>query len=373
MSRFIALDVYTCGGGDPSGIVEQFRQLLNPDRMVKTFVGRGTQHNIASGQVSKHNLKVSTQRGVIKSIEDSPSQPKKEVSVPVKQITKPKISNEKALGFQRDYTIETGKDDEGHIIADICINGDTLEDDCIMLRNTVLLADQSSLYQRVEVVDTNTWGRCMLLDRVVQFCESDNRLYTDQLITRAFDNFDEGALAIGSDIEKINVHLIGGGDGWIPSAILDRYSHIVDKISAVDIDPLVSKLTQEFFSPVGTNDAFKDKRVEWIYQDAAKWMKENAKENSMDIIIIDCTDHTAEAAKILYTQEFYDNVFRMLKPGGLVAQQMNTDSEDYKEFFLEAEETWIKSGFRDLTKWKKYIPSFLGESVFWMAEKAAVI
>ncbi|KAJ3395484.1 hypothetical protein HDU92_005737 [Lobulomyces angularis] len=365
-NRFIALDVYTCGAVDPSQIVESFRKLLNPDRMVKTFVSRGSKHSIASGQVSKHDLQITRHKDIVKVNKESldaistPSVPEK------KNFSEEKASK---LGYQRDYTIKHGVDDKGNTIADICINGDDLVDDCIMLKNTVLLIDQNSPFQRIEVIDTNNWGRCMLLDRVTQYCENDNLIYTTELIERPFENFLEGAVSKGSQIKKLNVHMIGGGDGWVPSAILDHYSHLVDSITAVDIDPLVSEITQNFFQPVGKTDAFKDKRVQWIYQDAGKWMKTNAKENSMDIIIIDCTDHTAEAAKVLYTQEFYDLVFKMLKPGGKVSQQMNTNSPDYKDFFLEAEETWIKSGFRNLEKWQKYIPSFLGESVFWMAEK----
>jgi spermidine synthase len=59
--------------------------------------------------------------------------------------------------------------------------------------------------------------------------------------------------------------------------------------------------------------------VKWIYADAGKYLKGfvGAKPASMDVIIIDCTDHTAGAAKVLYTDEFYSYLYKLLKPGGM--------------------------------------------------------
>lgn len=352
--------------------------------MAKTFVSRGMEHDVHSkGQLFGHQSSTEVKPVQIPypSVDPSPvssSASVKKTHVGISSaLNKAQLDGKKginkmnSLGFARDITIPRGRDNKGNTLADICINGDTLEDDCIMLKNTTLLADVTTPYQRLEIVDTETYGRCMLLDRVTQFCESDNAIYTDQLITRAFDKFKPGAVARDDPIDpKINVQLVGGGDGWVPSAILDRYSDILGNMTAVDIDPVVSEMTQRYFRPAGKVNSFKDTRMNWIYTDAGAWLRDNAaaRRASIDIFIIDCTDHTAMAAKILYTQEFYSNVFKMLKPGGIVVQQMNTDSPEYLKFFLEAERVWSSAGFKNLQKWSEYIPSFLGKSVFWMAQ-----
>lgn len=373
--RFVALDVYTCGSGNPKNIVESFEAFLRPTRAVKTLVDRGADHHInLNNQVqpaSKPPATLQTRPAPTGQSENSRALPLPSNRKPAD----PSAQKQLTLGDLRDATTPRGRDKDGNLLADICINGDTVEDDCYLLRQATILADERSEYQRIEIVDTQSFGRCMLLDRVVQFCESDNELYTTQIIEKVFEPHNKGAVARTKTKHEptgLSVQLVGGGDGWVTSAILDRYSHLVGKIVAVDIDPAVTTLTQEHFEPAGVNDGFTDSRVTWIYADAGKWLDQSGPSSSVDIFIIDCTDHTAEAAKILYTQEFYNNVYRMLKPGGRVVQQMNTEETEYSQFFRDAERVWLGSGLKNLQKWSEYIPSFGGKSVFWMAEKYQV-
>ncbi|KAL3901021.1 MAG: hypothetical protein SGCHY_000924 [Lobulomycetales sp.] len=346
-NNFVAIDVYTCGPGDPSRIVNQFEKLLRPGRVVKTFVNRGDRNHdvqtVGAVPVPSHKM--------------------------IKQDTNALSTTVK---YPTDLTIPVGKNAAGKTVAHICINGDDEKDNCIMLKNSVILADQRSKYQRLEIVDTDLFGRCMLLEHVVQFCSSDNAIYTSELIDRVFTALDTGAPAITAGTRQpASVFMVGGGDGWVASSILDRYAYLVKDITAVDIDHTVTELTQKFFKPVGVANSFHDKRVNWIYADAGKYLKgyANAKPGSMDVVIIDCTDHTAGAAKVLYTDQFYSDLYKLLKPGGRMVQQMNTESQSYVRFYTAVEKTWYNAGFRNLNKWKRYIPSFLGESVFWMASK----
>ncbi|KAI8804412.1 S-adenosyl-L-methionine-dependent methyltransferase [Cladochytrium replicatum] len=274
----------------------------------------------------------------------------------------------------RDLTFPRGKDIYGNSLADICVNGDDIDDDCYLLRNTTILFDERSKFQRVEVVDSASFGRCMLLDRVVQFCESDNHIYTRNMVDPALlpvlDSA-PAALPQAGQQSPFHIQLIGGGDGWIASYLLDAYASRLPNltISIVDIDPLVPKTTQRFFAPAGSSNSFTDPRVQWHHASAPDHLV-NLPSHSADVVIIDCTDPSAEAARVLYTPSFYEQVNRVLVPGGKVTQQMNTDHEDYKGFLNAAEKTWTKAGLIGLSKWTEYVPSYGGRSVFWMAEKA---
>ncbi|KND04256.1 S-adenosylmethionine decarboxylase proenzyme [Spizellomyces punctatus DAOM BR117] len=361
--RFVALDVYTCGSGDPQRIVQEFENLLQPRRSVTTKVNRGADHHISTTSGEPINPKQSRPLRTRPALLDMGRQVQKEA--PSKTLAPTQTKDHNATIFQQ-------KEVNDHLVADICVNGDSSDDDCYLLREAVVLADERSPYQRVEIVDSQSFGRCMLLDRVVQFCESDNEVYTRQITERVFKPYFKGAAARLKNKHQapdLVVQLVGGGDGWVSSHILDRYGDRVKHITAVDIDPLVTELTKEHFEPVGTSDAFTDSRVTWIYDDAGKWLATSGQSDSVDIFIIDCTDHTAEAAKILYTQEFYNNVYRMLKRGGRVVQQMNTDDPSYTEFFRQAESVWLAAGLKGLQKWSEYVPSFGGKSTFWMAQK----
>ncbi|TPX68240.1 hypothetical protein SpCBS45565_g03295 [Spizellomyces sp. 'palustris'] len=369
--RFVALDVYTCGSGDPERIVQQFENLLQPRRSVTTRVNRGADHHISTTTGQPMNPNQSRPLRTRPALLDIGSDLQKEAPSPKPVAPKPK-KNDLSFGNVQNATIFSQKEVDGRMVADICVNGDSSDDDCYLLREAVVLADERSPYQRIEIVDSQSFGRCMLLDRVVQFCESDNEVYTRQITERVFKPFVKGAAARLKNKQQapdLVVQLVGGGDGWVSSHILDRYGDRVKHITAVDIDPLVTELTKEHFEPVGTTDAFTDNRVTWIYNDAGKWLATTGQTNSVDIFIIDCTDHTAEAAKILYTQNFYNNVYRMLKPGGRVVQQMNTDDPSYTEFFKQAESVWLGAGLKGLQKWSEYVPSFGGKSTFWMAQK----
>jgi predicted methyltransferase len=62
-----------------------------------------------------------------------------------------------------------------------------------------------------------------------------------------------------------------------------------------------------------------------------------------------------ESASILYTDSFYSDVLRVLRPGGRFSQQMNTNDKRYKSFQLQAKESWLKLGFIEVMEWEEHI------------------
>ena len=62
-----------------------------------------------------------------------------------------------------------------------------------------------------------------------------------------------------------------------------------------------------------------------------------------------------ESASILYTDSFYSDVLRVLRPGGRFSQQMNTNDNRYKPFQKQAKESWLKLGFTEVMEWEELI------------------
>ncbi|ORZ39174.1 S-adenosyl-L-methionine-dependent methyltransferase [Catenaria anguillulae PL171] len=388
---FVALDVYTCGKGKPEDIVNKFKAVLQPSAVRHTFLERGADAHLAS-TVNQGSFPLSA--GTLRnetaiaspltsaSSQDAHADTAAAAAASVDSPTSPRSplvgSSSSSSATSTDLDIVHHQVDAIEVMTsattpplpvDLCVNGDGDQDDCLLLRNVRIHADVQTPFQRIEIVDTQTLGRCMLLDRVVQFCEEDNHVYTANMVDPAMQAVLPAAVAEG---RKVNVAIIGGGDGWVASHLLDQYADSVGDIRIVDIDAQVAQLTRAFFEPEGKHSSFTDARVQWTFDDAGKWLANlpaDVSPGSADVVIIDCTDHTAEASKILYTKEFYANVQRLLRPGGRVVQQMNTVDEEYEVFMDEVRGQWKDAGLVGLREWTAYMHSFSGMSLFWLAQK----
>ena len=105
--------------------------------------------------------------------------------------------------------------------VDICVNADLDGHDCFLWRNASLLFSERTDVQLVEVVERRSGQRCLLLDGVVQFCNSaDNELYTRSLIG--------GVMQLLSERSRdVDVYVIGGGDGWVSNHLIAVYPSII--------------------------------------------------------------------------------------------------------------------------------------------------
>ncbi|KAI9221216.1 S-adenosyl-L-methionine-dependent methyltransferase [Blastocladiella britannica] len=378
---FMALDVYTCGAGKPEDIVDKFKSLLKPKAVRHTYLDRGADRHLAS-TVNQGDLSILpppseqvehivTDTVVTSAPGESPVAAAQASPSESEDTAKPHAPLVVAHADAIEVMTKSGLP-ESHepTVMDICVNGDTPDDDCLLLRAARIHADVQSPFQRIEIVDTNTLGRCMLLDRVVQFCTEDNDIYTANIADRAVAAVLPAARA--SD-RKLTVTIIGGGDGWVASHLLDHYGSEIASIRIVDIDQQVAQLTRAFFAPEGEHSSFSDPRVHWTFADAGKWLADlpaaGVEPGSSDLVIVDCTDQTQLASAVLYTEEFYGNAHKLLRSGGRIVQQMNTVEEEYEPFFDEVRGQWARIGFTGLQEWTAYMRSFGGMSLFWMSDK----
>jgi len=165
--------------------------------------------------------------------------------------------------------------------------------------------EEQSKYQLLEIFETETFGHLMVIDSCVMLTERDNFLYHEMM----------SHPAIFTHPSPKNVVIIGGGDCGTLKEVLKHSD--VQKVTQVDIDERVTRLSEQYFPELCT--ANNDPRAELLFADGIKWIKD-AEAGSIDIIIIDSTDPVGPAEG-LFAIDFYRDCFKALSSDGIVVQQ----------------------------------------------------
>lgn len=165
--------------------------------------------------------------------------------------------------------------------------------------------EQQSPFQKVEVYDTEQWGKLMVIDGYVMLTTRDNFLYHEMMSHPALFTHAEPKKAV----------IIGGGDCGTLREVLKHPD--IEKVWQIDIDEVVTRAAEQHFPELCESN--NDPRAELLWIDGIKWVKD-AEPESVDIVIVDSTDPVGPA-KGLFSEDFYRNVHRMLRPGGLVVAQ----------------------------------------------------
>jgi len=172
------------------------------------------------------------------------------------------------------------------------------------LRYTAKLADEQTPYQHIEIYQTEFFGKVLVLDGIIQLTEQDNMGY-HEMITHI------PMLAVG---KPRRVLIVGGGDGGSLQQVL-RYPTVEEAV-VCELDRRVVELSREHFTFFG--DPWADPRATLVVQDAFEYLQAQA--NSFDVIISDTTDPVGMAER-LFSEEFYQQMARAIRPGGAIATQ----------------------------------------------------
>ncbi|MFH0837155.1 MAG: spermidine synthase, partial [Candidatus Aenigmatarchaeota archaeon] len=158
-----------------------------------------------------------------------------------------------------------------------------------------LVEDQSFLdgkkLQDIVIIDTERYGKVLILDGIFQTSEKDEIFYHEPLVH--FPMF--------SHPSPKRILIIGGGDGGIMREVL---KHKIDHVDLVDIDGKVIEYTKKFM-PSLPGSAFDDPRAETHVEDGFKFVARCVKENiKYDVVIVDSPDPVGPAVS-LFSREFY--------------------------------------------------------------------
>jgi spermidine synthase len=165
-----------------------------------------------------------------------------------------------------------------------------------------LLHTSRSPYQEITVCDTSQFGRCLLLDGVIQTAESDHELY-DRAVLHKLRPSDRKLL------------VLGGGDGYAAAMALEINPEL--HVTIVELDGAVVAAARDHLGQT----VFDDPRIDLVVEDAFTFLP-HVGTAAFDGIVCDLTDFP-----VGYDQEqsaeFYRRIFSAsgtaLKPGGWIA------------------------------------------------------
>ncbi len=192
--------------------------------------------------------------------------------------------------------------------------------------NGKLLIRKTSKYQEIIVIENDYYGKALMLDGCWMTSLKDEKYYHECLVHPALSSIDE----------KSNVLIIGGGDGGTARECV-KYNKIA-RIDLVEIDEEVIKVSKKFLKEIG-GEAWNDKRLQIYIDDGVKWV-ENTRDNLYDVIFIDCSD-PSEFSNLLFSDSFYTECKRILKPKGILATQSESP-ESFKNIHISILKTLKK-------------------------------
>lgn len=170
-------------------------------------------------------------------------------------------------------------------------------------RGETLFKDKSP-YQETEVFQSRAFGNVLTLDGLMMVTERDEFFYHELIVH----------IPMLTHKNPENILVIGGGDGGTVRELLKYDS--VKHIDMVEIDKMVIDASKKFFPTVSCG--LEDERVSVLVQDAIEFIK--GKENIYDVVLIDSTDPIGPGEG-LFNENFYNDVKRALKAGGIVVPQ----------------------------------------------------
>lgn len=171
-----------------------------------------------------------------------------------------------------------------------------------------------SEYQRIDVFDSEEFGRFISLDGEIVFSEKDEFIY-DEMVTHV-------PMAVHPNVK--DVLIIGGGDGGVAKELLQYPS--IETIDVVETDEMFVDVCRQFFPEVAC--ALDDERVSIYYGDGLRYLRN--KKGKYDLIINDSTDPFGHTEG-LFTREFYGNCYNALREDGVMVYQHGSPFYDEDE------------------------------------------
>uniref|UniRef100_A0A336MFX1 CSON014291 protein n=1 Tax=Culicoides sonorensis TaxID=179676 RepID=A0A336MFX1_CULSO len=178
---------------------------------------------------------------------------------------------------------------------------------CFSLKIKEVLHEEKSKYQDIKLVQTETYGRALLLDGVIQCTERDEFSYQEMISFLP--------LMIHPNPKKVLI--IGGGDGGVAREV-SKYK-TVEEVHQCEIDDRVVELSKKYLPNMACG--FESPKIKLTIGDGFVYMKNN--QDQFDVIITDSSDPIGPAVS-LFQESYFELMRKALKPGGIVCSQGGT-------------------------------------------------
>ena len=176
----------------------------------------------------------------------------------------------------------------------------------LSLTITDMLHEETSPYQKIQVAESEQYGRMLILDGVFQTSVKDEWTYHEMV--------SHVPLMVHPHPERVLI--IGGGDGGVAREVCRHES--VKQVDLCEIDERVIELSKEYFPTISKVLLEQPEKLHVHVGDGIAFAK--SVKNFYDVIIIDCSDPIGPGEG-LFTREFYQSAKEALREDGLIVQQ----------------------------------------------------
>lgn len=215
------------------------------------------------------------------------------------------------------------------------------------------LFSAQSDFQRIDVFQSEEFGKFLTLDGYMMLTEKDEFIYHEMIV--------HVPMAVHPNAKKVLV--IGAGDGGAIRE-LTRYKTI-ESIDFVEIDEMVVEVCKKYLPQ--TACSFDDARVHAYFQDGLKFIRKH--ENEYDLIIVDSTDPFGPGEG-LFTKEFYGNCYKALKEDGIMVNQHESPFYEEDATAMKRAHKRIVESFPISRVYQAHIPTYpSGHWLFGFASK----
>ncbi len=214
--------------------------------------------------------------------------------------------------------------------------------DFITRMKRLILATKTK-YQEVQIVELAELGRALVLDGFIQSTEVDEHIYHETLV--------HPALLTHPNPERVLI--IGGGEGATLREVL-RHPTVKETVM-VDIDGELVEFAKKYLDFMHQG-SFSDPRAKVVIADGKEYVA-RAESGYFDAVVIDLIDpYAGELARELYSDAFYAEIKRVMKPDGIMVTQAGNS------FFYPKVYTWVlnnvKAVFPIVREYWNWVPSF---------------
>lgn len=201
-------------------------------------------------------------------------------------------------------------------------------------------------YQTIDILETQGLGKVLLLDGLVMTTERDEFFYHEMI----------SHIPMNSHPNPERVLVIGGGDGGTVREVLKHDT--VKEVVLCEIDGMVIDACKKYLPSIA--GMLDDERVNIQVRDGIDYISQQ--EDAFDIILIDSTDPMGPGEG-LFTEEFYSNVNKALKEGGIMCAQ--SESPFVQQRQMKMAYPLLRKAFPKVNTFLGPIPTYPGGYWSW--------
>jgi len=175
-----------------------------------------------------------------------------------------------------------------------------------------VLHEEKSQYQDIKIIETETYGTCLILDGIIQCTSRDEFSYQEMI----------SFIPLCCHPNPKRVLIVGGGDGGVAREVAKH--PLVEEIHQVEIDDRVVELSKKYLPNMAKG--FSNPKLKLTIGDGFEYMKNH--KNMFDVIITDSSDPIGPAVS-LFQESYYELMKNALRKDGVVCSQGGSFWLDY--------------------------------------------